>query len=154
MSSETTPPDVNVLASVTLPGPTAASDNALASPTPGTKTVPGAEAVVITSPLEFFASLFANAVPPTPPKNAPPPPVEFAVAEAGPVVLDAVALEAAAPPLPPRPGKQLCIQGKIGAPPRPPFPPVEVAVAEAEPFALDAIAVELAAPPWPPAPGP
>jgi hypothetical protein len=67
-------------------------------------TVPkGAEAVVSASPLEFFASLCANAVPLTPPQYPPNPPVEFAVAEAEPVVLDAVALEVAAPPLPPWP---------------------------------------------------
>ena len=58
----------------------------------------GAEAFVSTAPYEFWALAEAVAAPPGAPMPAPP--VEVAAAEAEPVVLDAVALELAAPPLP------------------------------------------------------
>jgi hypothetical protein len=71
--------------------------------------------------------------------------VEFAVAEAEPVVLEADALELAAPPLPPAAG--------ISQPlPLPPEPPKDVASADRAPEPINVVAVEFAAPPLPPGP--
>jgi hypothetical protein len=70
--------------------PTAKLDTALTEPK-------GAEALVSAAPYEFRALAEAVAAPLGAPMPAPP--VELAVAEAEPVVLEADALELAAPPL-------------------------------------------------------
>src|SRR5579863_667946 len=126
------------------PGPTAAFANALVGPS-GL----GAAAVVDTLPIRFRAFAEAEAPPPDPATNAEPsawtcpvpaelaaasaeadpnpppgpypvrPPHEVAVAEAEPVVLDAVAFELAGPPTPAPRGK--CPPStKMPAPPAPP----------------------------------
>jgi hypothetical protein len=55
------------------------------------------------------------------------------VAVAEPVVLDALAIELAAPPAPP---------GLMGFPPAPPPPPRDAASADAAPAPIDVVAVE------------
>jgi hypothetical protein len=71
--------------------------------------------------------------------------VEFAVAEAEPVVLEADALELAAPPLPPG-------AGMFQPLPLPPEPPKDVASADRAPEPIDVVAVEFAEPALPPGP--
>jgi hypothetical protein len=122
--------------------PTAALDTALA------EEPLGAEAVVRTLPLEFWAVAEDDALPlgagiPDPP--APPfPPVEVAAAEAEPAALDAVAVELAPPPGPP-----VSRRPDWGTPPTPPAPPVEVAVADAAPVVIEVVAFDVAEPPAP-----